>query len=76
MEDTRNRAPHLTLVGSAGVHPGRLTGFGLPLPRRHRRQLAAAGIAAALLLCGLSTGTAVQALHGTADASAAAPAAR
>ncbi|MFF4649233.1 hypothetical protein [Streptomyces sp. NPDC001380] len=78
MTDHRNRDPHPAPAAPAGAARGARPGF--PLPRRHRRLLAACGAAAALLLGGLSAGTALQASHdgtaGAAGPAAAAPAGR
>jgi hypothetical protein len=61
MDENRNHTSHLSLVAPHSGRMAPLSGHGFPLPRRHRRLLAAIGTAATLLLCALSTGTAVQA---------------
>jgi len=61
MNENRNYALRLAAVAATPGQTASPARPGFPLPRRHRRLLTAAGTAAAVLLCGLSAGTAVQA---------------
>ncbi|WP_055585206.1 hypothetical protein [Peterkaempfera griseoplana] len=72
MAQNRNRDPRPALVASAASAPaGHLPGTVFPLPRRHRRLLAATATAAALLLGTLSAGAVVQVHHDPVSAAAA-----
>ncbi|WP_377272284.1 hypothetical protein [Peterkaempfera sp. SMS 1(5)a] len=73
MAQNRNRDPRLTLVASAATAPvSSFPGTVFPLPRRHRRLLAATGTTAVLLLGTLSAGAAVEVHHSPVSATAAA----